>query len=488
MKNIEISIKNVTFKHENAEKPSIKNINLKIPKGQCILLCGPSGSGKTTVSRLVNGLIPQYFNGELTGTIRVGDLNISSAELYDTAKIVGSVFQNPRSQFFCVDTTSEMAFGCENIGLPEDEILRRINKVSHEMNIDYLMNRNIFKLSGGEKQKIACGCVSTLLPEVFVLDEPTSNLDMNAIEDLKSTLKLWKNQGKTILIAEHRLYWLIDICDRVVYMADGEIQMDISMNQLKSMDKGRLKEMGLRTLNMEMSDLPDAKFQSNGYLEFKDFKFKYNGRAAINIENLSVPIGSIVAVIGENGAGKSTFSKCLCGLEKKFKGYILKNGKKKDRKKLLKDSYMVMQDVNHQLFCETVTDEVQLGMSEKNTEKVKEILKILDLTNVENRHPMSLSGGQKQRVAIASSILCNKELVVFDEPTSGLDYNHMLKIANEISKLKGKNTVFVVTHDPELISICATHILHLEKGKVVEFYPLDNKGVNKLEEFFIKNI
>lgn len=485
MSDIEISIENVSFKHENAKEPSVKNINLQVPKGQCVLLCGPSGSGKTTVTRLVNGLIPQYFNGELKGSVKVGNLDVSKAELYDTARMVGSVFQNPRSQFFCVDTTSEMAFGCENMGMSEDEILKRIRQVTDEMNIGYLMNKNIFQLSGGEKQKIACGCVSTLQPDVFVLDEPTSNLDVASIEDLKKTMEMWKAHGKTILVAEHRLYWLTEICDRVIYMANGEIQMDVTMDEFKKLDRNILKEKGLRTLDMDLSHLEPVAFKGRGTMEIKDFKFKYNGEVAINMDDISVPLGSVVAVIGKNGAGKSTFSKCLCGLEKHFKGYVLKNGEKRGRKKLLKDSYMVMQDVNHQLFCESVVEEIQLGMTEDNKNKVNQVLENLDLNEYKNRHPMSLSGGQKQRVAIGSSILCNKNLLVFDEPTSGLDYIHMVKTGDEIAKLKEDNTVFVVTHDPELVATCATHVLHMENGQVAEFYPVDKVGTKKLENFFM---
>ena len=482
---MEITIDHVTFRHENSTEPSIKDVSLQIPKGQCVLLCGPSGSGKTTLTRLVNGLIPQYFEGSLEGTVKAGNLEVSKAELYDTAKVVGSVFQNPRSQFFCVDTTSEMAFGCENMGLPEEEILSRIRKVNRDMKIEDLMDRNIFQLSGGEKQKIACGCVSALQPEIFVLDEPTSNLDVTAIEDLKKTLLLWKKQGKTILVAEHRLYWLTEICDRVIYMDQGRIIKDVSMEEFKKTKKEELEKLGLRTLDLKLSHEKPAGVQSAKMLEFKDFRFRYEKEPVLNMDPLSVPEGSVVAVIGKNGAGKSTFSRCLCGLEKHFKGYILENGEKKGRKKLLKDSYMVMQDVNHQLFCESVEEEIQLGMKEEDPERVNEVLKSLDLEAYKDRHPMSLSGGQKQRVAIGSSMLCDKKLLVFDEPTSGLDYRHMVQTGEEIARQKGKNTVFVVTHDPELVARCATHVLHLEKGCVKDFYPVDEEGIKKLERFFI---
>ena len=485
MEKMEIVIDHVTFQHENSQEPSIKDINLSIPRGQCVLVCGPSGSGKTTLTRLVNGLIPQYFDGKLEGSVRVGDLEVSKAELYDTAKVVGSVFQNPRSQFFCVDTTSEMAFGCENLGLPEEEILSRIKKVNHDMKMEDLMDRNIFHLSGGEKQKIACGCVSALQPDVFVLDEPTSNLDITAIEDLKDTLRIWKEQGKTILIAEHRLYWLTEICDRVIYMDKGKILKDLSMTEFQKIDKDEREVLGLRTLDMDLSYMKPVPFQPDEFMELKDFKFNYGKENVLDIVSLTVPVGSVIAVIGKNGAGKSTLSKCLCGLEKKFKGYILKKNEKWEKRKLLKNSYMVMQDVNHQLFCDSVEEEIQLGMAEENKEKVIEVLKSLDLEKYKERHPMSLSGGQKQRVAIGSSILCDKKILVFDEPTSGLDYKHMVQTSEEITRLKGENTVFIVTHDPELVAGCATHILYLEDGKMKDFYSVDEEGIKKLEKFFI---
>ena len=246
-----IEIKNVDFHYAGLEQAGVKDIDLTIPDGECVLLCGASGCGKTTVTRLINGLIPHFYKGELRGEVIVNGKRISEQQLYDLAEVVGSVFQNPRSQFFSVDTDGEIVFGPENIGLPEDEITGRKEMVLRELNLGKLMQRSLFDLSGGEKQKIACGSVAALLPDIILLDEPSSNLDWNSIHDLANIMKLWKSQGKTIIVSEHRLWYLADLIDRAIYMENGKIVREWRRDDFLKLTEAELAALELRPIKLE---------------------------------------------------------------------------------------------------------------------------------------------------------------------------------------------------------------------------------------------
>ena len=466
-------LKHVTFQYANGSGGALNGLELTVAQGECVLLCGASGCGKTTVTRLLNGLIPHYCEGTLSGEVTVFGKNIRDTAIEDLAGEVGSVFQNPRSQFFCVDTTAELAFGCENMGLPEDEIQRRIDKTVSEMHIEKLMNRSIFNLSGGEKQKIACGGVAAMLPDLIVLDEPTSNLDLDAISELREIIARWKKQGKTIIIAEHRLDWLSGLCNRVLFLENGVIQTEYSGETFFALPTETRNRMGLRAfsaaegfLNSKTGLHPVKPFAGTETISLTDFRCTYGKHLALDIDRLEIPAGSVTAVIGHNGAGKSTFTKCLCGLQKHFKGKIMIGGKTYRAKDMLRLSYMVMQDVNHQLFAETVLEEVMLGADDSDQEKALAILEKLGISAFKDRHPMSLSGGQKQRTAIASALLAGKKLLVFDEPTSGLDFCSMEYTADLLRSPDSDITVLIVTHDAELIQRCCTHILHIENGTI----------------------
>ena len=499
-----IECKNVCFSYRsNGESTgtsqnegTLKNISCSIEDGSFVLLCGPSGCGKTTLTRLINGLIPHYYEGELSGRVLLDGKECKDLSLFEISEKVGSVFQNPRSQFFNVDTTSELAFGPENHGLPEQDIRNRVQQVAAKLNLMGLLDRSIFSLSGGEKQKIACGSAAAIEPDVFVFDEPSSNLDAYATRDLRKLLKVLKAEGKTVIIAEHRLYYLYDLADRVLYLKDGEIVGDYTGREFSALSESQREEMGLRplTLSSLRQVTHESRTAAGSSWRMKDFHFSYRNsqEETLCVDNAELYPGCVTAVIGHNGAGKTTFSRCLCGLEKRCCGNLLRDGKQYGRKQRLKLCYMVMQDVNHQLFTESVKEEILISMPPDNTSsdeenRIDSILSEMDLLQFKECHPMGLSGGQKQRVAIASAIASERPIILFDEPTSGLDLFHMRQVAESINRLAASGkTVVIVTHDPEFILRCCDQVLHIEHGCVAENYTLETKtGRERLLEFFL---
>nr|WP_243259433.1 ABC transporter ATP-binding protein [Eubacterium sp. 1001713B170207_170306_E7] len=464
-------------------------MNLTVADGEFVVLCGKSGCGKTTVTRLINGLIPHFFEGRLSGTVLVNGLSVSEEPLIRTSGIVGSVFQNPSSQFFNVDTTGEMAFGCENQGLKREVILERICESKQALQLGDLMGRSIFELSGGEKQQVACGSVYAAHPEVFVLDEPSSNMDVQAIDRLHAILAALKKKGKSIVVSEHRLYYLMDLADRFLYIRDGRIAGSYTPETLRGLSCHALDEMGLRCTSLWGVKREGVKAQvastASAGVQITDLVCKRNKKMVLDIPALELPKGSVIALVGENGAGKSTLAGCLCGILK-CKGKIAVNGQLLKAKQRAKLSYMVMQDVNHQLFCDSVINEVTMNLPEEQALKVSAVLKKMELDAYAERHPASLSGGQKQRVAICAALCASKQLLFYDEPTSGLDYSGMKKLCTLIQASQEKlQLTVVVTHDLELILGCCTHVLKLKNGRVESFYPLDETGIDKVRKIFI---
>jgi len=547
-----IKFKNVTFTYQNAERSAgVYGIDLHIPAGQVVLLCGLSGCGKTTITRLINGLAPAYYAGTLDGQVLIDGMDSASVTLYELSQKVGSVFQNPRSQFFSLDSTSEIAFGCENTGVPREEMYRRIGQVSADLDMANLLDRNLFALSGGEKQKIACASAAAMQPDIFVLDEPSSNLDLRSIANLKAVIQKWKEQGKTVIIAEHRLYYLMEIADRVIYMENGRVIKDFPIVEFLKVDTETLHRKGLRSqkameytpgcirtcqsreilegifecapagkspafdcASVERPPASECAFAEKPpvfedtsvekppiferYVTFSGLAFSYGKKRVLDIPELKVPSGAVTGVLGFNGAGKSTLARVICGLEKRAKGVLNDNGKSYTAKARLKKSYMVMQDVNHQLFTESVIEEVLLSMDvsdvsdvsgeaarQKARQKAFDILGALNLSEFREVHPMALSGGQKQRLAVASAIAAGKDLLIFDEPTSGLDYEHMREVAENITSLSrtGK-TVFIITHDPELIAACCNYLIFLEGGKLAWSGGWSEAITEKVKAFF----
>lgn len=462
-----ISSQNVSFKYLHNDTPFLKGIDLEIQPGECILICGASGSGKTSFSRLLNGISPNYIEGDLDGELHTFDLKAGESDIEEYVPVVGSVFQNPKTQHFAVDTTSELAFPLENTGAEPDFIRSQIEQKAGAFEINHLLNRNIFELSGGEKQQIAFVSANIFEPAVLILDEVTSNLDQEAITRIHHMVRELKKRNMTIIIFEHRLAWTKDLVDRYVLFEDGTVANEWTASAFNALSNKELHDLGLRSMDLSehrqkiedklvsLSEIKDGKLQT------KDLVIGYSKRKVLVDLNLNFQAGEIIGLLGMNGTGKSTLANTLTGLQKPLKGDILWDGKKMTPKQLIEKSYLVMQDMNYQLFSDSVEEEVLLGA--KYPEFLNTVIDDLNLTNYKERHPMSLSEGQKQRVAIASALLSGKEIIIFDEPTSGLDYNHMERFGKLLNGLKESGAVIIViTHDEELAADWCDSILELK--------------------------
>ena len=481
-----IELKNIIFSYDGQEGGGLHDVNLTIQDGECILLCGGSGCGKTTVTRLINGLIPRFYAGELTGSVLVDGKNVNDFPMYELAEHIGSVFQNPRTQFFNVDSNSEIAFGLENEACPPSELQERVDTTMEDLKIQNLCNRSLHELSGGEKQKIAFASVYAMNPAIYLLDEPSSNLDMDAIKDLREHLRLIKEQGKTILIAEHRLYYLMDIVDRIVFLEQGKIKGIYTPQEFQKIPDTQREAMRLRAADLTSVHSENSRsMQAAPVLELKNVSLFYKKQAVLENISLRAGFGEIIGIVGHNGAGKTTFARALCGLHKNVTGDFLWNGQPQDRKQRLKCSYMVMQDVNYELFADSVKAECSFGIHNPDEALIESTMEKLGLTPYQDKHPNTLSGGQKQRVAVAVSMICKKELLAFDEPTSGLDYDSMAQVAGLVKELASMGKIiFIVTHDYEFVCQTCTRVLHVGHGERCEEIVVSPTKEKELKELF----
>ena len=489
-------IENIIFNYTaQNDAAAINGVSFQVRKGECLLLTGLSGCGKTSILRLLNGLIPRYYEGALSGSVLISRENIANLPIYEVSKKAATVFQNPKSQFFNLDTTSEILFFLENTGTPVETMRERLIDIASFLHIEHLLDRNIFNLSGGEKQMIAIASALASDTDIVLFDEPTSNLDVFYIEKIAQVLRKLKAAGKTIIISEHRLYFLKDIIDRALILKDGKIAHLLSAAEFAGLTEKRRKELLLRPVTLDgrvfgrelssagVYDRADSGGKPSAgdstaqsaqraqmlHIERLTYRFPKEKSTAVAVENLSLGFGNITALVGKSGQGKSTFVHCLAGLTNPNKEAVFIGGKKLSAAKRLELSYLVMQDVGYQLFTESVADEIALGKNKHNRAlDTDRVLSALNLTQLKERHPLSLSGGQKQRVSIGAAVASGAQLLIFDEPTSGMDYFHMKETASLIKSVRAPDRlILIISHDFEFLSLVADELLLMEKGKIV---------------------
>ncbi|HFH9836950.1 TPA: ABC transporter ATP-binding protein [Streptococcus suis] len=466
-----ISLKNIEITYLGAAKPALQIKELTIPTGQCVALCGPSGSGKSSLLKLLNGLIPEYYPAQLAGQAFLGQLNIGQTSVEELSYYVASVFQNPATQFFHTQVLHELVFPCENQGLSRDEIAKRLQQVNALFQLEEFYDKPIFQLSGGQKQLVALATATMQGSPVLLLDEPTANLDQVGVQKVKETLHKLKQEGRTILIAEHLLAYLGDLADRYLYFQDGQLVADYPASDFLHRTEECRQDMGLRCYDAEpyrqaIAEQASQFVSDEEGLSISHLSVSQAGNLLYKIEGLCLAPGQVVGIVGPNGFGKTSLARFLVGLEEDKASQISWQGQVLSSRQRLEKTSFVMQDVHLQLFAETVRRELTLG--KKNKEIAEDLLSRFRLNDLLDRHPVSLSGGEQQRLMIVASLLADKDILIFDEPSSGLDLAQMKELAKALAFLKKeKKLVILISHDEELLATVCDKIIDIEYIKTV---------------------
>lgn len=528
MKKKIIEFKDFSFQYRVQAEPTVKNINLTIYEGEKVLIVGPSGSGKSTLSHCINGLAPFFYDGFVTGQLSINGNDATKMNIFEISKIVGTVLQDPDSQFIGLTVGEDIAFKLENYCVSQDEMIDKVNKSAELVDIKKELYTSPYKLSGGQKQRVTLAGVTVDDVKILLFDEPLASLDPATGESAIELIdKMQKQNNKTAIIIEHRLEDVLHCdVDRVIVMDKGEIIADTTIDEI--IRKDILRKVGIReplyltalryanceinnTLNLknietlelggykekikawyENIEAYESDENKNPILELDNVNFSYNKEKQI-LKNVSFKInkGDMAAIVGRNGAGKSTISKLVCGFYKPTSGRILFDGNDmvddtiKERSEKIG---FVMQNPNQMISKTMVYDEVAFGLKIRGLsdsqikERVYETLKICGLYGYRNWPISALSFGQKKRVTIASILVLNPEMIILDEPTAGQDFKHYTEIMEFLVDLNKKGvTILMVTHDMHLMLEYTNKVIVLSEGEKIAdnipAYVLTNKEI-----------
>ena len=460
---------------------ALKDVDLSADAGSLTLVCGASGCGKSALMKALTGLVPQVTPGELDGLVRINGRNLADVALTDVGHLCSSVFQNPRTQFFCDTVAEELAFCGENYGRERATLRQQSERAAKLMGISHLLERKLTTLSGGQLQKVALACALASGAPVLLADEPTSNLDPAAISEVRAALKVLKEQGLTIVVVEHRLHFLRGLADQVLLMESGRVTRRWNGAEFFSMGQAQRRSLGLRTLvdpgppetwvgqvkagrqekQVGRQENREAT-PSQVRLSCRGLSFAYGASPVFEGLDADFPAGQITCIAGANGVGKTTLVRVLCGLAAPSSGTISLDGVPVSRKTRRSACALVMQDTGRQLFSDTLAGELTIGASHASGQSGEQLLADFDLANLGERHPLSLSGGQKQRLVIAAARATGRPIVILDEPTSGVDARHLDSITATLRRIADEGAaVVVVTHDGEFAAACADRLITL---------------------------
>jgi len=523
-----VQVRNLTFKYPYEPEPVLREVNLEIFPGELVILAGPSGSGKSTLCRHLNGVVPHLSAGEiLSGQVLVKGADVARTPVHEMALMVGMVHQNPDSQLVCLEVRDELAFGPENIGLSHAEIVERVEQAIDWVGLRHAADLLTFECSGGQKQRLAIGSSLSLLPDLLVMDEPTTDLDPVGAHEVVATIKALRDElGLTFLIVEHDLDELLEVADRLIVMAHGTVLYDAPPATLLNTHYEQLEAIGLRIpqhimvarrlstqagigrqFSIRRQDAVRAFGEwaarslpritvgtslDNGTTEqsqplateapavqLDDLCFSY-GRSTWTIHdlNLTVRPGEFVALVGSNGSGKSTLAKLMVGLLQPQRGSVRVMGMDTGQLPVEEISQRVgylFQNPDSQLFNTSVAEEVAFGMRIRKAaagdieRRVSEALGLLGLEGYRERHPFSLSRGERQRLALATVLVADPDLIILDEPTTGQDrktLDGLIGLMEDWIRRK-QATVVMIAHDMDLVCRHASRTIVMAGGRIV---------------------
>lgn len=496
-----IHFDHLTYTYPGSSDPALSDVTLDIADGEFVLVTGPSGAGKTTLLRCLNGLVPHFTGGAVSGGISVADHDPITEGPQTLSRLVGFVFQDPEAQFVMDRVEDEIAFALENAAVPSAEMRLRVEEVLQLLDLATLRDRPLDTLSGGEKQKAAIAAALAFRPRILALDEPTSQLDPQSAEDvLQALVRLNQDLGLTILLAEHRLERILPYIDRLIYLSnlDHSVlsgpprrllrQIDLTPPLVtlgKALDweplpltvkEGRRFAAQSQTRNTQYAIRDSQSTIRNPKFEIRDLHFAYNVEPILRSVDLKIASGELVALMGRNGSGKTTLLKCVIGLLRPQQGKIKLAGDSligRETADICQDVGYLPQEPDDLLFADTVSDELKAtlrnhSLLQKPPIAPDELLIRLDLKNVATRYPRDLSAGQRQRTALGAVTVTRPRLLLLDEPTRGLDYRAKRELVRLLRDWLADGTgILLVTHDVELVAQAADRVVLLSQGEII---------------------
>ena len=505
----DIEFKGVSFRYAGAEKEALRDLNLQIRPGEIVLVTGPAGSGKTTFCSCINGLIPHYHEGELTGQVIVRTYDTRRARIGGLASLVGMVFQDPESQLVTSSVIDEVAFGPENLGIPRAEINQRVTEALSATRLLGYEEREPHNLSGGEQQACAIAATYSMHPEIYVMDEPLANLDpAGRLQVLQVLIDVAKRRQKTLIIVEHSLEEILPLVDRVLVIHEGQIIRDGLVDEVLA--AGDIPRVFTRPAMVRLADkfglslktFSAEKFyadlnarqplgfinpaeqpatthgnSSSPIIEFHNVHYAYKDQtAALKGVNLAIYEGELVAILGRNGSGKTTLARHIIGLLQPAMGQVIVTGRDvhdTPTHELTQEIGFCFQNPNHQIVSFKVRDEMTFGLKAHNIDpaqfdqRVHHALELVNMLDVIDAEIFDLGKGQKQRLALASVLTLNPKILVIDEPTTGQDPQMTKEIFDIIRNLNDLGTtVLMITHRVDYAASYAHRAVVMNRGEI----------------------